>query len=244
MSDITAIEPTALGPTPLPGATIPPPAVSTGQPQATGGNADQPAVVVDLSAAATTSLQVALTALAMDPDQVDYALSWATGVNGFAATAARGKAADVAATAARWNEADVAAAFGTATAERGTAVVVIGAAVGSPSQALYYAANLGIPILDSVSPDAIKSGASAGTIGIGAFSFTHDGSTYAVTLGAEGSISGTKDGSHGGRGNCQPGRRGRLRAWGKPRFADPHIAHRAAKCVAADKPLAEIDVSA
>jgi hypothetical protein len=243
MSDITAIEPTALGPTPLPGATIPPPAVSTGQPQATGGNADQPAVVVDLSAAATTSLQVASTALAMDPDQVDYALSWATGVNGFAATAARGKAADVAATAARWNEADVAAAFGTATAERGTAVV-IGAAVGSPSQALYYAANLGIPILDSVSPDAIKSGASAGTIGIGAFSFTHDGSTYAVTPGAEGSISGTKDG--------QP-----WRTWqhaspadaagfgvGEAPASQTLTSLTAQRNASADKPLAEIDVSA
>jgi hypothetical protein len=243
MSDITAIEPTALGPTPLPGATIPPPAVSTGQPQATGGNADQPAVVVDLSAAATTSLQVASTALAMDPDQVDYALSWATGVNGFAATAARGKAADVAATAARWNEADVAAAFGTATAERGTAVV-IGAAVGSPSQALYYAANLGIPILDSVSPDAIKSGASAGTIGIGAFSFTHDGSTYAVTPGAEGSISGTKDG--------QPWRTWQLASpadaagfgVGEAPASQTLTSLTAQRNASADKPLAEIDVSA
>ena len=51
---------------------------------------------------------------------------------------------------------------------------VIGAAVGSPSQAFYYVANRGIPILGSVSPDATKpdtakNGASAGTISIGAF---------------------------------------------------------------------------
>ena len=231
MSDITAIEPTALGPTPLPGATIPPPAVSTGQPQATGGNADQPAVVVDLSAAATTSLQIASTALAMDPDQVDYALSWATGVNGFAATAARAKAADVAATAARWNEADVAAEFGTATAERGTAEV-IGAAVGSPSQARYYAANLGIPILDSVSPDAIKSGASAGTISVGAFSFTHGGLDLCCHARSR-----WLDKRHQGRAAMedvatrQPGRRGRRRRGGSPRVAGPQIAHRTAQCV-------------
>ena len=45
MSDITAIDPIALGPAPLPGATIPPATVPTSQPQATAGNADQPAVV-------------------------------------------------------------------------------------------------------------------------------------------------------------------------------------------------------
>ncbi|HET6237022.1 MAG TPA: hypothetical protein VFE41_18970 [Acetobacteraceae bacterium] len=121
---------------------------------------------------------------------------------------------------------------------------VIGAAVGGPSQALYYAANLGIPILDSVSPDAIKNRASAGTISAGAFSFTHDGSAYAVTPGADGSISGTKDG----------------RPWRTWQFASPADAPSAGtgqapasqtltsliaqRNASADKSLAEIAVSA
>jgi hypothetical protein len=192
MSAITAIDPVAFNPTHLPSATIPRSTVPTGQPQTTG-NAEEPAVVVSLSSEATTSLQAAPTTLSLDPEQVDYALSWATGVNGFAANAARSNKANVAANSANWNEADVAAAYGTAIAERGTAEV-IGAAVGSPSQALYYAANLGIPILDSASPDAAKTGAAPGTISVGAFSFAHGGSTYAVTPGADGTLIGTKDG--------------------------------------------------
>jgi hypothetical protein len=192
MSAITAIDPIALDTTSLPSSTNPRSTVPTGQPQTTG-NAEEPAVVVSLSSAATTSLQAAPTTLSLDPNQVDYALSWAAGVNGFAANAARSNKANVAANSANWNESDVAAAYGTAIAERGTAEV-IGAAVGSPSQALYYAANLGIPILDSASPDAAKTGAAPGTISVGAFSFTHGGATYAVTPGADGTLIGTKDG--------------------------------------------------
>ena len=196
MSDINAIEaiaPAELDTTALPNASIPPPAMPTGQPQAASGTADEPAVVVSLSNEAAASLQAGPTALSLEPAEVDYALSWASGVNGFAANAARGNAAGVAARAARWNKADVAAEYGTAIADRSTAEID-GAPVGSPSEALYYAANLGIPILDSVSPDTAKNGALPGTIRVGAFTFTHGGATYAVTPGASGTIIGTKDG--------------------------------------------------
>jgi hypothetical protein len=193
MSDITTIEPIALDTVPHPNATIPPPEVPSDQSAATGGNADEPAVIVSLSREATASLQDDPTTLSLDPEEVDYALSWAVGVNGFAANVARTSKANAAAIGARWNEADVAADYGTAIAERGTAEV-IGAAVGSPSEALYHAANLGIPILDSVSPDVARNGASPAAISVGAFSFTHGGSTYTVTPEADDRLIGTKDG--------------------------------------------------
>lgn len=190
MSDIAAIDPIALDTAPHPHATIPPPELPTDQPEATG---DEPAVIISLSSEATASMQDGPTTLSLDPDEVDYALAWAVGVTGFAANAARTTKANAAADGARSNEADVAADYGTAIAERGPAEV-IGAAVGSPSEALYHAANLGIPILDSVNPDAARNGASPAAISIGAFTFTHGGSTYAVTPAADDRLVGTKDG--------------------------------------------------
>ena len=89
--------------------------------------------------------------------------------------------------------AGVAADDGTATAERGTAKA-IGAAVGSPSEALYHAANLGIPILCSVDRNGARHDASSETTSIGAFTFTHAGSTYAVMPAADDLLIGTRDG--------------------------------------------------
>jgi len=57
-----------------------------------------------------------------------------------------------------------------------------------------YAFGLGIPIKDSVSPDALKNGAPLGTISVGAFSFRNGGATYSVTPGRDGMLIGTKDG--------------------------------------------------
>jgi len=193
MSGVTAVDPTALDNAPRRRATIPLPEVPSGQPETTGGNADEPAVVVSLSSAATTAMQGAPTMLSLDPGEVDYALSWAVGVTGFAANAARTTKAKVATDGARWNEADVAAERGTAVAERGTAEA-IGAGVGSPSEALYHAANLGIPILCSVNRNAAGHDASSRTTSIGAFSFTHGGSTYAVMPEADDRLIGTRDG--------------------------------------------------
>ena len=146
---------------------------------ATCSGVAQPAIVVSLSSGATA--KPASTLRSLDPDQVDNALAWAAGANGFAYIAAH------------WDRAHVAAQFGTAIADRDTAGV-IGAAASSASNALSYAAGLGIPIKDLVSPEAVKYGAAPGTISIGAFSFTSGGSTYAVAPGANGKLIGTKDG--------------------------------------------------
>ena len=193
MSAITAIDAITLDAASLPHATISPPALPSDRPQTAGANADEPAVVVSLSSEATASMQGASTTHSLDPDLVDYALSWAMGVNGFAASAARTTAANVKADGADWNEAEVASAYGTAIADR-TPTEVIGAAVNSPSEARYYAANLGIPILDSHSSDAVKTGAAPGAISLGAFTFTNGGSTYGVTPGSDNRLIGTKDG--------------------------------------------------
>jgi hypothetical protein len=241
MSAITAIDPITLDASSLPHATIPPPTLPTDQPQTTSGDAEEPAVVVSLSNEATASLQAASTTLSLDPDQVDYALSWATGINGFAANAARLNKANVAADGAHWNEADVAAEYGTAIAERGTAEV-IGAAVGSPSQALYYAANLGIPILDSVSSDAVKSGAAPGTISVGAFTFTNGGSTYAVTSEANNRLIGTKDGQEWK--TWQLTSPADVASSGAGAAVDPLTSHIAGQKEPDDEPLHGIDVSA
>ena len=47
-------------------------------------------------------MQDAPTMLSLDPGEVDYALSWAVGIKGFAANAARTTKANVAAHGARW----------------------------------------------------------------------------------------------------------------------------------------------
>jgi hypothetical protein len=193
MSGVTGVDPIALDNAPRRHATIPLPEEPSDQPETTGGNADEPAVVVSLSIAATTAMQDSAAMLALDPDEVDHALSWVVGVNGFAATAARTTTANVAADGDHWNEADAAAAYGASIAEPDTAKV-IGAAVGSPSEALYHAANLGIPILCSVNLDAAGHDASSRTTGVGAFTFTHGGSTYAIVPVADDLLIGTRDG--------------------------------------------------
>jgi hypothetical protein len=231
MSDITAIDPTALNPPPLPSAAIPSATVPTGRPRTPSSNAAQPAVVVSLSSGAAASLQAAPTTLSLDPDQVDNALSSTAEANRLAT-----KAADS-------NEADVATAYGTAIAGRDTDVV-IGAAVGSASQALYYAANLGIPILDSVSPGAVKNGAAPGTSGVGAFTFTHGGSAYAVMPGPDGTLVGTKDGHpwktwHATRPVDAAGA-----GMGETAASQTLASHTAEQEALDDKPLAGIDVSA
>ncbi len=255
MSAITAIDPITLDTASLPHATNPPPASPTDQPQTTGDTADEPAVIVSLSSEATASLQAASTALSLDPDQVDYALTWAMGVNGFVANTARIKAANVIADFAGWNEATVASAYGTAIADRNP-TEVIDAAVGSPSEARYYAANLGIPILDSVSSDAVNSGAAPGAIGVGAFTFTNGGSTYAVAPGANQSLVGTKDGQEWKTWQLSsPADEGNLSAEAatdpvssppaqQKASADEPLELTAQQKASADEPLAGIDVSA
>jgi hypothetical protein len=193
MSGVTAVDPISLDNAPRRHATIPLPEEPSDQPETTGGNADEPAVVVSLSIEATTAMQDPPTMLSLDPDEVDHALSWAVGVNRFAPNAAHTTKANVAADTRPWNEADAAAAYAAAIAERDIAEV-IDAAVGSPSEALYHAANLGIPILCSVNLDAAGHDASSRTTGIGAFTFTHGGSTYAIVPVADDLLIGTRDG--------------------------------------------------
>jgi hypothetical protein len=146
---------------------------------ATSSDVTQPAIVVNLSSGGTA--QPVSTLRSLDPDQVDNALSWAAGANGFADAAAH------------FDWAAVAAKFGRVIADRDRAGV-IGAAASSTSNALSHASVLGIPIKDSVGPEAVKNGTAPGTISIGAFSFTSGGSTYAVAPGANGTLIGTKDG--------------------------------------------------
>ena len=243
MSGVTAVDPIALDNAPRRNATIPLPEEPSGQPESTGGNADEPAVVVSLSTEATAAMQGAPTMLSLNPDEVDHALSWAVGVTGFAVNAARTTKAKVAADGGLWNGADAAADYGAAIAERDTAEA-IGAAVGSPSEALYHAANLGIPILCSVNCDAATHDASSRTTGIGAFAFTHGGSTYSIVPVADDLLIGTRDGE----------------AWKTWQRANPSDAPDAGMATAAwpqalaplgaeqempgDGPLSSIDVSA
>lgn len=150
--------------------------------QVAGGRSEQPAVIISLSsgsAAAPAQTTAALPSLGLD--KVDNALSWAAGANGLADLAAHFS----------WSH--VAAQYRNAVADRDLAGVVGGAA-NSAAHALTYASDLGIPIKDSASPEAVKNGAAPGAISIGAFSFTNGGSTYAVTPGKVGTLVGTRDG--------------------------------------------------
>jgi hypothetical protein len=150
------------------------------QPPITSGNAAQPAVVVSLSSGAA-AVQTSSTPRSMDPNAVDDALSQLSGANGFAFNYAH------------MDYAVLQAAFGTAIANRDEAQAR-GAAVGSASDALSNASELGIPATDSVSPNAVQNGAAPGTITVAAFSFTSGGATYSITPGANGTLVGTKDG--------------------------------------------------
>jgi len=188
MSGVTAVDPIALDNAPRRNATTALSEEPSDQPETTGGNADEPAVIVSLSTEATTAMQDPPAMLALDPEEVDHALSWVVGVNGFAANAACKTNANVAADGDHWTEPDAAADHRTAIAER-NAAKVIDAAVASPSEALYHAANLGIPILCSVNLDAAGHDASSGTASIGTFTFTHGGSIYSIVpVGRSGAV--------------------------------------------------------
>ncbi len=143
------------------------------------GAADNPspAVIVSVSSAAATALTQSL----LTPAKIDDALSGAVGANGFAANYTHGD----------W--AGEAAEFGEAVASRNKAEA-LNAAVYGASSALSTASSLGIPIQDSVGPEALKNGAAPGRITVGAFTFASGGSTYAVTPGKNGTLVGTKDG--------------------------------------------------
>ena len=159
-----------------------PPAITTAsQPQAKSGSALQPSVIVSLSSDAAASAQAKAALPSTGAGAVLNALSWATGANGFA---------DI---AAHFDYAGTVADFGVAIANRNKAIIDA-AAADSASFALSDASSLGIPIKDSVSPEAIKNGATPGTITVSAFSFTDGSSTYAVTPGKDGTLIGTKDG--------------------------------------------------
>ena len=147
---------------------------------APSNRSDQPAVIVSLnsssaSAPASTNLP------SLDPNKVDDALYLASGANGFADAAKH------------FAYQHILAKFGKTIADQDLAGV-IGGAANSAAYALSYASSLGIPIQDSVSPEAVKNGAAPGTISVGAFSFTNGGSTYTVTPGKGGTLVGTKDG--------------------------------------------------
>jgi hypothetical protein len=221
MSGLTAVDPIALDNAPRRNATIPLSEEPSDQPETTGGNADEPAVVVSLSTEATTAMQGAPTMLSLDPDEVDHALSWVIGVNRFAA-----------------------ANHETAITKRDT-TEAIDAAVGSPSEALYHAANLGIPILCSVNLDAVGHDASSHTTGIGAFTFTHDGSTYAIVPVADDLLIGTRDGEawktwqRANPGDAPDA--GMATAAGLQAFAPPLAAEQE---MPGNEPLSRIDVSA
>ena len=178
MSAIAAVNPITIQSSSAADA-VAPAATSASQPQTSSGSTTQPAVIVSLSSnAAESAAAQASTSLA---SKVEDALYQISGANGFA---------DI---AAHFDYAAVAAKFGTTIANQDKATVDGGAAL-SASSAFSSASDLGIPITDSVSPDAAKSGAALGTISVGAFSFTSDGSSYSVTPGKDGTLVGTKDG--------------------------------------------------
>ncbi len=186
MSGIAAI--TASLPQPLPPTVSEQPASIS--PTATdgkagGGNVGQPAVIVTLSSNAVAASQGKPVFLgALDPNKVADALYGAAGANGLAQL---DRHVD------RTSEL---AKFGTAISQRNQASLQA-AVASSASDALSHASSLGIPIHNSVSPDAVKNGAAPGTISVGAFSFINGGSTYTVTSGKDGMLVGTKDGQAG-----------------------------------------------
>jgi hypothetical protein len=155
-------------------------AQTASQPPTTSSNTAQPAVVVSLSSSAAAA-QANSAPRSMDPNAVDGALAQLSDANG------------VAFIYAHWNFARDLAQHDQAIADRNQALLR-GAAVGSASDALSNASELGIPAQDSVSPTAVQNGAAPGTITVAAFSFTSGGATYSVAPGANGTLVGTKDG--------------------------------------------------
>jgi hypothetical protein len=169
------------------------------QAQTTSGTAAPPAVVVSLSGAATASAAKASPTLrSMDPTAVETALARLSGANGLAFIAAH------------WDYALTAAKFGVAIAERNEKLVQ-GAAAGGASMAISAASFLGSLVQDPVGsvvanlaasspaaagPGASSSSTTSGYFTVSDFSFTSGGSIYSITTGANGMVTGTKDGQY------------------------------------------------
>ena len=100
----------------------------TSQSTTTGGDAAQLAVVVSLSSGTAVSVEASPKLASLDPNEVDDALSWAAGANGFAYIAAHSN--------------EVHPITRTAIAEHITAGMA-GDAGRTTSNALFYASNLG-----------------------------------------------------------------------------------------------------
>jgi hypothetical protein len=103
----------------------------TSQSTTTGGDAAQLAVVVSLSSGTAVSVEASPKLASLDPNEVDDALSWAAGANGFAYIGAHS------------NKVHLITQFETAIAEHTTAGMA-GDAGRTTSNALSYASNLGI----------------------------------------------------------------------------------------------------
>jgi hypothetical protein len=176
MSAISPIN-TAASPTAIAAASLPSdPATTASQPDSSG--ADQPAVLVSLSTAGATQNAVS----AQPPaDQVAGVLNLVSGANAFSNILTH------------YDYAAEAAKFGVAIANRNYGGLE-GTVADLSNAAIAGAANLGIQVQDSVSPDAVANGAAPGTLSISAFSFTSGGNNYAVTPGANGSFVETENG--------------------------------------------------
>jgi hypothetical protein len=178
MSAISPIN-TAASPTAIAAASLPSdPATTASQPDSS--SADQPAVLVSLSTAGATQNAVSAQPLS---DQVANELNLVAGANGLATIAAAYKA----------DYGNLVAKYGVAIANQDVGGAQGDAALVS-KDAIAGAANLGIQVQDSVSPDAVANGAAPGTLSISAFSFTSGGNNYAVTPGANGSFIETENG--------------------------------------------------
>jgi hypothetical protein len=178
MSGISPVSTTAT-PTAIAAASLPSdPATTASQPDSS--SADQPAVLVSLSTAGATQNAVSAQPLS---DQVANELSLVAGANADANDVSTIKA----------NYSNLVSEYGVAVANRDIGEVQGGAALVARA-AIAGAANLGIQVQDSVSPDAVANGAAPGTLSISAFSFTSGGNNYAVTPGANGSFIETENG--------------------------------------------------
>jgi hypothetical protein len=178
MSGISPVSTTAT-PTAIAAASLPSdPATTASQPDSS--SADQPAVLVSLSTAGATQNAVSAQPLS---DQVANELSLVAGANADANDVSTIKA----------NYSNLVSEYGVAVANRDIGEVQGGAALVARA-AIAGAANLGIQVQDSVSPDAVANGAAPGTLSISAFSFTSGGNNYAVTPGTDGSFIETENG--------------------------------------------------
>ncbi len=136
-------------------------AASVGPVTEVAGKAPQ-AVILDIGGTAAARIQSPPA-----PDKIDGVLSLVAGANGFAALYAR----------TDW--AGIVAEFGKGAASRDKEAA-LDALVSSASKAFSAASSLGIPIHDSVSPDAVRNGAAPGTISVGPVPFASGGSSAAT----------------------------------------------------------------